>query len=156
MFESVVGAPAGRGVTTITLAHITLSLAFVTAIVRARLATLDPVYEEAARDLGARPGRVSWTVTLPLLAPAIGAARLLAFTLSLDDLCDRQLHVGTSKHDAAHVDLLEHAFGREPRNQCAGNPADRYGGDSRRARDAADRTFAGATALSERSASKKP
>jgi putrescine transport system permease protein len=80
------GWPAGRGATTITMAHITFSIAFAAIIVRARIATLDPTLEEAARDLGASPGRVLISVTLPLLAPALAAAWLLAFTLSLDDL----------------------------------------------------------------------
>ncbi len=78
--------PSGRSVTTITLAHITLSMAFVTVIVRSRLGTLDPALEEAAQDLGATPLRVLTSITLPLLAPALAAGWLLAFTLSLDDL----------------------------------------------------------------------
>jgi putrescine transport system permease protein len=80
------GWPQGRGAPTITMAHVTFSIAFAAIIVRARLATLDPVLEEAARDLGASPARVLTTITLPLLAPALAAAWLLAFTLSLDDL----------------------------------------------------------------------
>jgi putrescine transport system permease protein len=78
--------PAGRGADTITIAHATLSLAYVTVVVRARLARLDPAVEDAARDLGATPLAVLATVTLPLLAPALAAGWLLAFTLSLDDL----------------------------------------------------------------------
>jgi putrescine transport system permease protein len=80
------GWPSGRSATTIALAHITFSIAFAAVIIRARIATLDPSFEEAARDLGATPLRVLTTITLPLLAPALGAAWLLAFTLSLDDL----------------------------------------------------------------------
>ncbi|HEV7873543.1 MAG TPA: ABC transporter permease [Enterovirga sp.] len=75
-----------RGFWTVTLAHTTLTLSFVTVVVQARLATLDPRLEEAALDLGATPLVAFLTVTLPLLAPAIGAGFLLAFTLSLDDL----------------------------------------------------------------------
>jgi putrescine transport system permease protein len=70
----------------VTLAHTTLTLSFVAVVVQARLATLDPRLEEAALDLGATPLVAFLTVTLPLLAPAIGAGFLLAFTLSLDDL----------------------------------------------------------------------
>ena len=84
--ESWCGWPAGRSALTVTIAHITLSLAFVTVVVRSRLVTLDPAFEEAAQDLGATPTRVLWTITLPLLAPALAAGWLLAFTLSLDDL----------------------------------------------------------------------
>jgi putrescine transport system permease protein len=75
-----------RGFWTVTLAHTTLTLSFVAVIVQARLATLDRQLEEAAVDLGATPLVAFLTVTLPLLAPAIGAGFLLAFTLSLDDL----------------------------------------------------------------------
>jgi putrescine transport system permease protein len=75
-----------RGFFTVTLAHATLTLCFVTMIVQARLATLDRALEEAAQDLGASPWRVTLTITLPLALPAIIAGWLLAFTLSLDDL----------------------------------------------------------------------
>ncbi len=75
-----------RGFATVTLAHATLTLCFVTMIVQARLATLDRSLEEAAQDLGASPWRVTMTITLPLALPAIIAGWLLAFTLSLDDL----------------------------------------------------------------------
>jgi putrescine transport system permease protein len=75
-----------RGFWTVTLAHTTLTLSFVAVVVQARLATLDRELEEAAIDLGATPRIAFLTVTLPLLAPAIAAGFLLAFTLSLDDL----------------------------------------------------------------------
>ena len=75
-----------RGMTTITLAHITLTTCYVTVVVRSRLTSLDRSLEEAAMDLGARPWRVFFLITLPLIAPALLAGWLLAFTLSLDDL----------------------------------------------------------------------
>ncbi|MGB0697100.1 MAG: ABC transporter permease subunit [Rhodospirillaceae bacterium] len=84
--EDMIGIPEGRGVSTITIAHITFSLAYVSVVVRARLKDLDPSIEEAARDLGARPLSVFLFVTLPMIAPALVAGWLLAFTLSLDDL----------------------------------------------------------------------
>jgi putrescine transport system permease protein len=84
--EQAVGWPAGRGMTTITIAHITFSLAYVAVVVQSRLIRLDPSLEEAALDLGARPWKVFFLVTLPLIAPALAAGWLLAFTLSLDDL----------------------------------------------------------------------
>jgi putrescine transport system permease protein len=74
------------GFTTITIAHITLTLAYVTVVVQSRLSTLDDSLEEAAMDLGARPAKVFMTVTLPIIAPAMVSGWLLAFTLSLDDL----------------------------------------------------------------------
>ena len=72
--------------TTITIAHVTFSLAYVAVIVQSRLVRLDPSLEEAAMDLGARPWKVFFLITLPLIAPALAAGWLLAFTLSLDDL----------------------------------------------------------------------
>jgi len=84
--EQLIGWPAGRGMTTITIAHITFSMAYVTVIVQSRLVRLDPSVEEAAMDLGARPWKVFFLITLPLIAPALAAGWLLAFTLSLDDL----------------------------------------------------------------------
>lgn len=84
--ESLLGWPQGRGQLTILIAHATFSMAYVTVIVQSRLAHLDPALEEAALDLGARPIKVFFTITLPIIAPALVAGWLLAFTLSLDDL----------------------------------------------------------------------
>ena len=84
--EQLVGWPEGRGITTITIAHMTFSMAYVTVVVQSRLATLDESLEEAAMDLGARPAKVFFLITLPIILPAILAGWLLAFTLSWDDL----------------------------------------------------------------------
>lgn len=84
--EQLLSWPAGRGATTITIAHATFSLAYVAVVVHSRLTQLDRSLEEAALDLGARPWKVFFTITLPLIAPALVAGWLLAFTLSLDDL----------------------------------------------------------------------
>ncbi|MXW47601.1 MAG: ABC transporter permease subunit [Gammaproteobacteria bacterium] len=81
----IIGWPT-RGITTITIAHITFSLAYVAVIVQSRLVGVDESLEEAALDLGAKPYRVLIDITVPLLAPALAAGWLLAFTLSLDDL----------------------------------------------------------------------
>jgi putrescine transport system permease protein len=75
-----------RGFWTVTLAHTTLTMCFVTVIVQARLVTFDRGLEEAAMDLGASPLKSFLVITLPLIAPSVGAGFLLAFTLSLDDL----------------------------------------------------------------------
>ena len=80
------GWPAERGFTTITIAHITFSLAYVAVIVQARLTGIGETLEEAAADLGAKPFKVMTSVTLPRLAPGMLSGWLLAFTLSLDDL----------------------------------------------------------------------
>jgi putrescine transport system permease protein len=92
--EQLVGWPEGRGVTTITIAHITFSLSYVAVIVQSRLATLDGSLEEAAMDLGARPPRVFRRITLPLIFPAVLSGWLLAFTLSWDDLVISQFVAG--------------------------------------------------------------
>ncbi|MGC5778491.1 ABC transporter permease [Methylobacterium sp. NFXW15] len=81
-----IGIGLDRGLVTIVIAHATFCTGFVAVVVAARLRGLDRSLEEAAADLGASPFRVLTTVTLPLLAPAIAAGALLAFTLSLDDL----------------------------------------------------------------------
>jgi len=84
--DAAIGWPAARGATTIAIGHVTFSTAYVAVIVRSRLVTMDVSLEEAAMDLGGRPLRVLFDVTLPVIAPAIVSAWLLAFTLSLDDL----------------------------------------------------------------------
>jgi putrescine transport system permease protein len=75
-----------RGFWTVTIAHTTFAMCFVTVVVQSRLVTFDRSLEEAAMDLGATPLTTFISVTLPLIAPAIAAGFLLAFTLSLDDL----------------------------------------------------------------------
>jgi putrescine transport system permease protein len=75
-----------RGIATIIIAHATFSMCYVAVVVQARLAGFDTSVEEAAMDLGARPGTVFFRITLPLIMPGIVAGWLLSFTLSLDDL----------------------------------------------------------------------
>jgi putrescine transport system permease protein len=75
-----------RGFWTVTIAHTTITMCFVTLVVQARLVTFDRSLEEAAMDLGSPPLRTFLTITLPLIWPAIAAGWMLAFTLSLDDL----------------------------------------------------------------------
>ncbi|MBS0613181.1 MAG: ABC transporter permease subunit [Proteobacteria bacterium] len=84
--EQMFGWPAGRGLTTITIAHITFSMAFVAVVIQSRLATFDTALEEAAMDLGAHPAKVFFVITLPIIFPAILSGWLLAFTMSWDDL----------------------------------------------------------------------
>ncbi len=83
---SFIAISVDRGVGTIIVAHATFSMCYVAVVVQARLAGFDSALEEAAMDLGARPGTVFFRITLPLIAPAIVAGWLLSFTLSLDDL----------------------------------------------------------------------
>ena len=84
--QNSIGWPSERGFTTITIAHITFSMAYVAVIIQSRLAGMAQDLEEAAMDLGAKPLRVLIDITLPLLAPGMVAGWLLSFTLSLDDL----------------------------------------------------------------------
>ncbi|NKB36439.1 MAG: ABC transporter permease subunit [Gammaproteobacteria bacterium] len=84
--QDFIGWPANRGAMTITIGHITFSMAYVAVIVQSRLSSMDQSLEEAAMDLGGRPFRVTLDITLPLIAPAMLSGWLLAFTLSLDDL----------------------------------------------------------------------
>lgn len=77
---------AERGFWTVTIAHTTLTMCFIAVVVQSRLGSLDRSLEEAAMDLGCNPVRAFVSVTLPLIAPAIVAGWMLAFTLSLDDL----------------------------------------------------------------------
>jgi putrescine transport system permease protein len=83
-----------RGFWTVTLAHTTLTMCFVTVVVQARLLTFDRSLEEAAMDLGAPPLRTFFSVTLPNILPSIAAGFLLAFTLSLDDLVIASFNTG--------------------------------------------------------------
>jgi putrescine transport system permease protein len=82
----LIGWPAQRGMLTIWIAHVTFCTAYVTLIVAGRLSEFDHSIEEAAMDLGATPLSTFFQVTLPVISPALIAAWLLAFTLSLDDL----------------------------------------------------------------------
>ena len=75
-----------RGFWTVTLAHTTVTMCFVTVVVQSRLLSFDVSLEEAARDLGCPPLKAFMTVTLPLIFAAIAAGWILAFVFSLDDL----------------------------------------------------------------------
>jgi putrescine transport system permease protein len=88
--------PDQRGFSTIAIAHITLTMSYVTVVVQSRLSTMDESLEEAAMDLGARPWKVFLVITLPIIAPAIVSGWLLAFTLSLDDLVIASFAAGPS------------------------------------------------------------
>ena len=75
-----------RGLLTIWLGHLLVGMAYATVVIGARLRDLNPQFEEAAQDLGARPTQVFFLVTLPMITPSLVAAWLLTFTLSLDDV----------------------------------------------------------------------
>jgi len=92
--EQLIGWPARRGITTITIAHISFSVAYVAVIIQARLVGFDESLLEAALDLGARPAQVFRRITLPLIAPALLSGWLLSFTLSWDDVVISQFVAG--------------------------------------------------------------
>jgi putrescine transport system permease protein len=92
--QQAIGWPHGTGMVTIILAHITFCTAYVAVVVQSRLVGFDESLEEAALDLGARPGTVFRRITLPLVAPALVSGWLLSFTLSWDDLVITQFVAG--------------------------------------------------------------
>ena len=83
--ENLTGIRLNLGLPTVIIGHVAFNISFVTITVRARLAELDPILEQAAFDLGANEWRTFWRITFPLIWPGIFSAVLLAFTLSLDD-----------------------------------------------------------------------
>jgi putrescine transport system permease protein len=82
----MIGWPQERGIITIWIAHTTFCAAYVAVVVSARLRELDLSIEEAAMDLGARPWKVFFLITIPMIAPSLGAGGMMSFALSLDDL----------------------------------------------------------------------
>ncbi|HEV3285858.1 MAG TPA: ABC transporter permease subunit [Steroidobacteraceae bacterium] len=110
----LIGWPRGVGAATITLAHITFCMAYVTVVVQSRLAGFDESLEEAAMDLGARPARVFVAITLPLILPAIASGWLLAFTLSWDDLVITQFVAGPGSSTLPMVIFSKVRFGVTP------------------------------------------
>lgn len=85
LWENLTGTKMNYGFPTIIIGHVVFSMSFVVIVVRARLADMNPRFEEAARDLGANEWRAFWRVTFPLILPGVISGGLLAFTLSLDD-----------------------------------------------------------------------
>ncbi|WP_223490628.1 ABC transporter permease subunit [Pseudomonas sp. A-RE-19] len=82
----MIGWPQERGIITIWIAHTTFCAAYVAVVVSARLRELDLSIEEAAMDLGARPWKVFFLITIPMIAPSLAAGGMMSFALSLDDL----------------------------------------------------------------------
>ncbi len=84
--EQSFGWPEGRGIFTIWIGHVMLCVSYVAIIVQSRVRELNRSLEEAAMDLGARPLKIFFVITLPLISQALVSGWLLSFTLSLDDL----------------------------------------------------------------------
>ena len=112
--QQLIGWPRGVGAVTITLSHITFCMAYVTVVVQSRLAGMDMSLEEAAMDLGARPARVFFRITLPLILPAVASGWLLAFTLSWDDLVITQFVAGPASSTLPMVIFSKVRFGVTP------------------------------------------
>ena len=100
-----------RGFFTIFLGHTTLCMAYITVVIRSRLIELDQSLEEAAMDLGARPLKIFFVITLPLIAPAIASGFLLGITLSLDDFGHYLILVRSRVFDVAAGDFLQNQTG---------------------------------------------
>jgi ABC-type spermidine/putrescine transport system permease subunit II len=101
------------GMHTVILAHVGFSLAYVVVVVLARLRTFDRTLEEAALDLGATDFGAFYRVTLPYLGPAIGAAAMLAFTVSIDDYVITSLVAGV---DSTTLPMVIYAMARRGAN----------------------------------------
>ena len=84
-WQGLTGQRIFPGFHTIIIAHVAFNISYVAIVVGARMADMNPRYEEAARDLGANEWKTFWHVTFPLILPGVVAGALLAFTLSLDD-----------------------------------------------------------------------
>jgi putrescine transport system permease protein len=108
------GYTLNRGISTITIAHITFTMAYVTVVVQSRLASFDDSLEEAALDLGARPAKVFFRITVPLILPAILSGWLLAFTLSWDDLVVTQFVSGPGSNTLPMVIFSRVRLGVSP------------------------------------------
>ena len=114
LMKAMFGWQFDRGVVTITIAHITFTMAYVTVVVQSRLASFDDSLEEAALDLGARPAKVFFRITVPLILPAILSGWLLAFTLSWDDLVVTQFVSGPGSNTLPMVIFSRVRLGVSP------------------------------------------
>jgi len=101
--------PFRLGLGTVIIAHVAFSIAYVAIVITARLRTMDPALEEAALDLGASEWAAFRRVTLPLLAPAMGAAALLALVVSFDDYVITSMVAGV---DSETLPMVIYAMAR--------------------------------------------
>ena len=114
LLRAFFGVQFDRGIVTITIAHITFTMAYVTVVVQSRLAGFDDSLEEAALDLGARPAKVFFRITVPLILPAIMSGWLLAFTLSWDDVVITQFVAGPGSNTLPMVIFSRVRLGVNP------------------------------------------
>jgi spermidine/putrescine transport system permease protein len=85
------------GFVTIVIAHVMFNVSYVVVTVKARLEGMDRHIEEAAMDLGANELTTFRKITLPMIAPGLAAAGLLAFVLSLDDFVITNFNAGETQ-----------------------------------------------------------
>lgn len=103
------------GLLAIWAGHTTLCMAYVATLVRSRLLEMDKALEEAALDLGARPPKVFFAITLPIIAPTLVASFLLSFTLSWDDVVLTSLLAGAGVNTLPTVVFSSVKFGLSPK-----------------------------------------
>jgi putrescine transport system permease protein len=113
--EQLVGWPQGRGFTTVVIAHTTFTLSYVAVVMRSRFLVLDLSLEEAAQDLGAKPLKVFFVITLPIVMPAIVSGWLLGFTISLDDLVITSFTNGPGSTTLPQVVFSKVRLGLDPK-----------------------------------------
>ena len=113
--ENNIGWPQGRGLTTVIIAHVTFTLSYIAVVMRSRFLTLDLSLEEAAQDLGAKPFKVFFVITLPIVAPAIVSGWLLGFTISLDDLVITSFTSGPGTTTLPQVVFSKVRLGLDPK-----------------------------------------
>jgi putrescine transport system permease protein len=113
--EQLIGWPQGRGFTTVVIAHTTFTLSYVAVVMRSRFLVLDLSLEEAAQDLGAKPLKVFFVITLPIVMPAIVSGWLLGFTISLDDLVITSFTNGPGSTTLPQVVFSKVRLGLDPK-----------------------------------------
>jgi len=109
------GVQLGRGQLTVIIAHVTFTMSYSAVVMRSRFLSLDKSLEEAAMDLGARPTKVFFVITLPIVAPAIVSSWLLCFTISLDDLVITQFNNGPGTTTLPQVIFSKVRLGLDPK-----------------------------------------
>lgn len=112
--KKLIGIPSGDGIYTVCIAHIVLTLSYVTMTIQARLYNIDKSIEEAALDLGASPIKVFFVITLPMIMPSIIYSWLLAFALSLDDVVIASFVAGPGATTLPMVIFSSLRFGISP------------------------------------------
>jgi spermidine/putrescine transport system permease protein len=90
-------AGTNTGFATIVIAHVMFTVSYVVVTVKARLEGMDRHIEEAAMDLGATEWATFRKVTLPMIAPGVGAAALLAAAISIDDYVITSFNAGQTQ-----------------------------------------------------------